>query len=298
MAAKNNVLGRGLGNLIGSGNKTTLSNLGSGGEDVNAGVREIKISEIKVNPNQPRKFFNPESISQLAETIKLHGVIQPVIVKKLAEGFELVAGERRLRACKEAGLVKIPAIIKNYNEKDSLEIALLENIQREDLNPIEEAAAYQQLSEKLGLKTSEIAARVGKNRSTVANLIRLLQLPDSVKQLVASRKLSEGQARPLLSIADKRKLEETAHKIIDQGMTAREVEDYVSKLLGETRQTRSSKTLSKVDPSILEVESKIRNKFSTKVSVSHNESTGRGKIIFFYSSLDEMERIIEKMGIK
>lgn len=291
MATKTNVLGRGLGNLIGSGQKST-----SAGSDENSGIKEIKISEIKPNPNQPRKTFSQETISQLAETIKTHGVIQPIIVKKLESGYELVAGERRLRACKEAGFVKIPAIVKNYNAKDSLEIALLENIQREDLNPIEEAMAYQKLAEELNLKAGEIAARVGKSRSTVANLMRLLQLPDSVKQLVASGKLTEGHARPLLSIGDKRKLEETAHKIIENEMTVREVEDYVAKILGETKKERSPSK--EQDPSILEIETKIRNKFSIKVNIIHDTKTGKGKIIFSYMNLDELERLLGRLGIK
>lgn len=299
MAGKNSVLGRGLGNLIGGGNKTNSSNSGSGNEESNnSGLREIKISEIRTNPNQPRKSFSSETISQLAETIKLHGVIQPIIVKKLPEGFELIAGERRLRACKEAGLVKIPAIIKSFNERDSIEVALLENIQREDLNPIEEALAYQKIAEKLNLKAGEIANRVGKNRSTVANLIRLLQLPESVKDLVASKKLSEGQARPLLSIGDKRKLEETAHKIIEKGMTVREVEEYVARITGDSRPSKPVGKASKVDPSILQIESKIRNKLSARVAISHNESSGKGKITLSYSNMDEMERILDKMGIK
>lgn len=293
MATKTNVLGRGLGNLIGGGQK---SNLTQTNPEDNFGIKEIKITEIKPNPNQPRKTFSPETISQLAETIKTHGVIQPIIVKKVQDGYELVAGERRLRACKEAGFVKIPAIIKNYNSKDSLEIALLENIQREDLNPIEEAMAYQKLSEELNLKAGEIAARVGKSRSTVANLIRLLQLPDTVKQLVASGKLTEGHARPLLSIGDKRKLEETAHKIIEQEMTVREVEDYVSKLLGENKKEKNS--TKENDPTILEIETKLRNKFSTRVNIIHDTKSGKGKIIFSYANVDDMERLLSKLGVK
>jgi ParB family transcriptional regulator, chromosome partitioning protein len=299
MAGKGSVLGRGLGNLIGGGNKSAPTNAGSGSEDGgNSGLKEIKISEIRLNPNQPRKNFTQETISQLAETIKLHGVIQPIVVKKLNDGYELIAGERRLRASKEAGLIKIPAIIKNFNEKDAIEVALLENIQREDLNPIEEAMAYQKISEKLGLKAGEIAARVGKNRSTVANLLRLLQLPEAVKNLIGNKKLSEGQARPLLSIGDKRKLEETAQKIIEKEMTVREVEEYVARLIGDSKPSKLHLKSGKVDPSILQIESKIRAKFSAKVAIMHNEHSGKGKITLSYSNMDEMEKLLEKMGIK
>lgn len=293
--SKSSVLGRGLGNLIpGSGNKNS-SQQGSSAEDSNAIVKEIKISEVQLNPNQPRKTFSAETISELAETIKVHGLIQPIIVKKTESGFELVAGERRLRACKEAGFVKIQAIVKNYTVRDSMEVSLLENIQREDLNPIEEALAYQALSERMGLKVTEIAARIGKNRSTIANLIRLLQLPEAVREMVASKKLSEGQARPLLSIGDKKKLEEVAKKIYEQSLTVREVEELIAKV---TDGKRSEKSKSSRDPSIVMMESRIRTKFSAKVSVSHNEKSGKGKIVLSYANMNELDRILEKMGIR
>jgi ParB family chromosome partitioning protein len=293
--SKSSVLGRGLGNLIpGSGNKN-LSQQESSVEDSNAIVKEIKISEVQLNPNQPRKTFSAETISELAETIKVHGLIQPIIVKKTESGFELVAGERRLRACKEAGFVKIQAIVKNYTVRDSMEVSLLENIQREDLNPIEEALAYQALSERMGLKVTEIAARIGKNRSTIANLIRLLQLPEAVREMVASKKLSEGQARPLLSIGDKKKLEEVAKKIYEQSLTVREVEELIAKI---TDGKRSEKSKSSRDPSIVMMESRIRTKFSAKVSVSHNEKSGKGKIVLSYANMNELDRILEKMGIR
>jgi ParB family chromosome partitioning protein len=294
MVNKQSVLGRGLGNLI-SGNSSRNSSSPSE-ETGNSNFKEIKISEIKLNPNQPRKNFSPETISELAETIKLHGLIQPIVVKKIDGGFELVAGERRLRACKEAGFVKIAAVIKNYSEKDSIEIALLENIQREDLNPIEQAMAYHTLIEKLSIKVSDLANRVGKNRSTIANLIRLLQLPDSVKELITSGKLSEGQARPLLSIGDKRKLEEVAKKIVSTGMTVRDVEEYVAKMTEGMKPTKFFRE-KKVDPSINQLESKLRNKLSAKVGIIHNEKSGKGKITVSYSDITELEKILSKMGI-
>ena len=218
-------------------------------------------------------------------------------MKKIENGYELVAGERRLRACKEAGYIKIPAIIKNYSEKESIEIALLENIQREDLNPIEQAMAYQTISERLNLKITEVATRLGKNRSTIANLIRLLQLPESVKNLVSSGKLSEGHARPLLTIGDKKKLEEVAGMIVEKQMTVRQVEDYVSELVDGKNQENKKIQIDK-DPSILDLEGKIRNKFSIKAMVQHNSKTGKGKISLSYNDMDELERLMEKMGIK
>lgn len=294
--SKPSVLGRGLGNLIpGSANKSSTQGSGASASDDSSNIREIKISEIQLNPNQPRKVFSAESISDLAETIKLHGLIQPIIVKKIENGYELVAGERRLRACKEAGYVKIQAIIKNYSIRDSMEVSLLENIQREDLNPIEEAQAYQSLSEKMGLKVTEIASRVGKNRSTIANLIRLLQLPETVREMVATKKLTEGQARPLLSIGDRRKLEDVAKKIYQEGLTVREVEDLVAKI---TEGKKGEKGRSQRDPSIVMMESRIRTKYSAKVSVSHNEKTGKGKIVLSYGNMNELDKLLEKMGIR
>ncbi len=281
------VLGKGLGNLINKSGEVEAKG--------NNSFIEIKLTEIKMNPNQPRKTFSKESISSLAETIKLHGVIQPVVVKKSGEGYELVSGERRYRASKEAGFHKIPAIIKNYSEKESLEIAIIENIQREDLNPIEEALAYQELVEKLSLKISDVAARVGKNRSTVSNLIRILQLPDSVKELIQEGKLSEGHARPLLSIADKKKLESYAKQIVEKNLTVREVEEYVSSLWESTTKLKTKRDSE--DPEVLAYETKIRNKLSAKVKLIHNSKVGKGKIMIHYNNLEEMERILTKMNI-
>ncbi|HMW04567.1 MAG TPA: ParB/RepB/Spo0J family partition protein [Leptospiraceae bacterium] len=289
---KPKVLGKGLGNLIGSSGRSSESSDTS----TNSPMREIKLSEIKVNPNQPRKTFSAESISELAETIKQHGLIQPIVVTKTNDGYELVSGERRYRACKEAGFHKIPAIVRNYSEKETLEIAIIENIQREDLNPIEEALAYQQLTEKLSMKITEVAARVGKNRSTVSNMIRLLQLPDSVKELIKTRKLSEGHARPLLSIGDKKKLETYAQQIVDKNLTVRDVEEYVASLW-ETKTTLSTKR-DNTDPTIMNVETKIRNKLSAKVKISHNAKVGKGKIVISYNSIDEMDRILSNMNIR
>lgn len=289
---KSKVLGKGLGNLIGNSVKASSTNSDITG---NSPLKEIKLSEIKLNPNQPRKTFSPESITELAETIKLHGLIQPIVVIRTTDGYELVSGERRFRACKEAGFHKISAIVKNYSEKESLEVAIIENVQREDLNPIEEAMAYQQLTEKLSLKITEVAARVGKNRSTVSNMIRLLQLPDSVKELIKTGKLSEGHARPLLSIGDKRKLESFAVQIVQKSLTVREVEEYVASLW-ETKTPLSTKR-DNTDPTIANVESKIRNKLSAKVKISHNAKVGKGKITISYNNMDEMDRILSNMHI-
>lgn len=286
---KANVLGKGLGNIINKAGATKEPN------PLNTLI-EIKLSEIKVNPNQPRKTFSKDTITELAETIKLHGIIQPIVVKKIDDGYELVSGERRYRASKEAGFHKIPAIIKNYSEKESIEIAIIENIQRENLNPIEEAEAYQMLIDKNSLKITEIAARVGKNRSTISNMIRILQLPESVKDLIKQGKISEGHARPLLSIGDKKKLESYALQISEKGTTVREVEEYVASLW-ETKTDLKTKR-DNTDPFISQYETKIRNKLSAKIKLLHNTKLGKGKMVISYNTLEEMERILSKMGIQ
>lgn len=292
--AKAKVLGRGLGNLIPVNEKKEELSY-----DNNSNLREIKLSEILPNPNQPRKTFSDFSIEELASTIKTHGIIQPVVVQKVDRGYELISGERRVRACRKAGFQKIPAIIKSVSKKESMEMALLENIQREDLNPIDEAFAYQRLSDELGIKISELATRIGKNRTTISNLIRLLNFPSKIQEYLRSGKITEGQARPVLSIAEEKKQIETIEKIIQGSWTARQVEDYVADLIGDSKiKSKVSTREKKKDPSIMKLESKIRNKISAKVDLQHNETNGKGKIVIHYGSLDQMESILDSLGIK
>ncbi|MBE7412807.1 MAG: ParB/RepB/Spo0J family partition protein [Leptospiraceae bacterium] len=289
--AKQSVLGRGLENLIpvNSKGKTIES-------DSSGNLKEIKISEIVLNPTQPRKTFSEESIKELSETIKTHGVIQPIVVKKIENGYQLISGERRLKACNLAGFIKIPVVVKNYSDLEIMEAAIIENIQRENLNPVDEALAYQALIEKSSMKISDLAQRVGKNRTTISNLLRILQLPELVLKYIKEGKLTEGHARPLLSIGDKQKIERVAEEIFKKGMSVRSVEDYIFKLLekGENK----IKPRKNSEPSLLQAESKIRNKLSARVSMSHNEKTGKGKIIINYTSVDEFERILSNMGIR
>ncbi|WP_016757150.1 ParB/RepB/Spo0J family partition protein [Leptospira santarosai] len=290
MAIKPKALGRGLGNLIPvNESKTPIHSSGEGA------LREIRIGEIRPNPSQPRKTFSEESLKELSETIKAHGVIQPIVVKQLDAGYEIISGERRYRACKLAGFVKIPAIVKNVSEDQSMEMAIIENIQREDLNPIEEAIAYKTLSEKLNLKITDISARVGKNRSTISNLIRLLQLPDSVQDLIKNGRISEGHARPLLSLADRKKIEQLAYQIAEKGLTARQVEDLVSNLTEE--KSTPEKKKSRKDVNIVELENKFRKKYSMKIEIGHNQSSGKGKMTIAYPNLEAMEKILNALGL-
>ncbi|EKR73181.1 ParB/RepB/Spo0J family partition protein [Leptospira noguchii] len=291
MALKPKALGRGLGNLI-PVNESKIP-IDSSSESA---LREIRISEIRPNPGQPRKTFSEESLKELSETIKAHGVIQPIVVKELDSGYEIISGERRYRACKLAGFIKIPAIVKNVSENQSMEMAIIENIQREDLNPIEEAIAYKTLSEKLNLKITDISARVGKNRSTISNLIRLLQLPDSVQDLIKNGRISEGHARPLLSLADRKKIEQLAYQIAEKGLTARQVEDLVSNI-SEGRSSSPEKKKSRKDVNIVELENKFRKKYSMKIEIGHNQNSGKGKMTIAYPSLEAMEKILNALGL-
>jgi len=287
MTPKRKGLGKGLANLL--PDLTTT-------ESSENEFQYIDVDRIEPNPEQPRKRFQQNELQELAETIKNVGVIEPIIVRKENEKYILISGERRWRATKLAGFKKIPAIIKNVDEIRSAELSIIENIQREDLTPIEEARAYERLIKLTNLNIKEIAERVGKDRSTISNLLRLLKLPEEIQQLVEEKKLTAGQARPLLSIADKKMMIHLANKIVQEGWNARRVEDEVAKIIHPVSTTAKGESNDK-DPSILEVEKKIRAKFTTKVDIIH-KGNGSGKIVLHYANLDEFDRIIELLGIK
>jgi ParB family chromosome partitioning protein len=212
------VLGRGLGALIPQKSEPPAS-----------GLAQIPLEQISPNPYQPRKSFNEASIEELTRSVREHGIVQPLVVTRAGERYKLVAGERRFRAAQRAGLRTVPVIVKEMvKEGDALQIALIENIQREDLNPIEEASAYHQLHQEFGLTQDEISRRVGKERSTVANFLRLLKLPDSVKKLLASGQLSMGHARALLAVESRSRQEQLAERVVKQGLSVRQTEVLAS----------------------------------------------------------------------
>lgn len=292
MNIKRKGLGKGLSNLLPEVHPSVI------GESSSKEFQYINIDDIEPNPNQPRKKINEKELLELSETIKNVGVIEPIIVKQNANNtYMIISGERRWRAAKLAGFKKIPAIIKNIDEVRSIELAIIENIQRENLTPLEEARAYDQLLKLTNLSIKEIADRVGKDRSTISNFLRLLKLPAEIQNLVEDKKLTAGQVRPLLSINDKKMMIQLAMKIVEEDWSARRVEDEVAKLTDMSlKQTKTKKDKFK-DPSILEIEKKIRSKFTTKVSVEHSNN-GSGKIILYYANLDEFDRIIELLGIE
>jgi len=288
MTPKRKGLGKGLANLLPDLTDTVESSQNE--------FQYIDVDKIEPNPEQPRKRFQQNVLQELSETIKNVGVIEPIIVRKENDKYILISGERRWRATKLAGFKKIPAIVKNVDEIKSAELSIIENIQREDLTPIEEARAYERLIKLTNINIKEVAERVGKDRSTISNLLRLLKLPEEIQQLVEEKKLTAGQARPLLSIADKKMMMHLANKIVLEGWNARKVEDEVAKITNPVSNKTKGEGNDK-DPSILEIEKKIRAKFTTKVDIIH-KSNGSGKIVLHYANLDEFDRIIELLGIK
>lgn len=282
-------LGKGLDSLIPIGevkeiNKHTVS------KEVEDGVTTIKVNSIEPNREQPRKNFNEDSLIELAESIKQHGIIQPLVVQKRDDYYEIIAGERRWRAAKLAGIKEVPVIIKDYTGQQVVEIALIENIQREDLNPIEEAMAFKRLMTEYHLKQDELAERVSKSRTAVTNSMRLLKLSDPVQQMVIENLISSGHARALLSIEDQNTQERIAEKIMDEKLSVRETEKLVKKLT-------TPKEKKQPEPIVNEfvyrdIESKIKDIVGSNVKVNH-KANGKGKIEIEYYSNAELDRIYE-----
>lgn len=251
-------------------------------------VQDIKVSEIRANKNQPRKKFDEGKIGELADSIKEHGILQPIIVRKKAGGYELVAGERRWRAAQKAGIEKIPAIIKDLSDSDVMEIALIENLQREDLNPLEEAEAYKKLIDEFGMTQEELSKRVGKSRSQIANTVRLLNLDEEIKKLISDEKLTAGHARALLAIEDKKERLKLAKKICDENMTVRQTEETIKI---KTQEKRKNKKDKEINPAFIEISEKLQKTLGTRVKIKGSEK--RGKIEIEFYSEDELERILE-----
>ncbi len=276
-------LGKGLGALI-------TSNLLEEGEQVS----EISISEIRPNPYQPRKEFDAAAIEELAESIKEHGIIQPLIVRKSIKGYELVAGERRLRAAKEVGLKKVPVVVKAYSDQQLMEIALIENLQRENLNPIEEAEAYEKLIEHYSYTQEELAQKIGKSRPHVANILRLLQLPDKIREFVSRSALSMGHARALLPVGKEDLQVQLANDVVKKGLSVRQLEELV-KQLNVSRETNKKK-VEKKEPLVLQMEERLRSRFGTSVKIK--KGSKRGKIEIDFYSNDDLQRILDILNVE
>ncbi len=270
-------LGKGLGALI---NNEAI-------ED-NAGVLDLKINEIEPNVGQPRKLFDDEKLVQLAESIKQHGIIQPIIVKKDNNTFTIIAGERRWRAAKLAGLNTIPALIKDFTELQVMEVALIENLQREDLNPIEEANAFINLMNEFNLTQEQIAEKIGRSRSAIANTIRLLGLTNDVKKFIISGDLTSGHARTLVIIESEELQKTAAEYIINNKLSVRETENYIKGLLNKKDKNKITKL---ENPEYKYVEDKLKNILGTKVKLNANKN--KGKITIEYYSNDELDRLLD-----
>lgn len=254
----------------------------------------MRIYEIEPNRLQPRKNFDEDALQELSESIKQFGLIQPIVVKNKGEYYEIVAGERRWRAARIAGLKEVPVIIKEYNDKESMEIAIVENLQREDLNPIEEAQAYQKLIEEFGLKQDEAAQRVSKSRTAVTNALRLLKLDERVQQMVIDEMISGGHARALLAIEDKEEQYSMAMLIFDSKMSVRETEKLVRGHLKKEEEKKEEKKedFSQMETIYHQLEERMKSVIGSKVAI-HSRNYKKGKIEIEYYSNDELERIID-----
>ncbi len=276
-------LGKGLGALI-----PDLSSLDAK-EKKALGIMEVELDRIIPNEFQPRKIFDDEKLKELAASIKEQGVIQPVIVHRIGSNYGLIAGERRWRAARLAGLKTIPALVREATKRELIEQALIENIQREDLNPLEAAEAFRRLQDEFKLTQEDLAKRVGKERSTIANFLRILGLPKEVKQLLAAGTLSLGHAKAVLSLERQRDQMQVANQIARKGLSVREAEE----LAGRLKHPKKERT-SKQDSAYRVVEERLRKSLGTKVSISAGAKGG--KIVIEYYSSEEFERILEKIG--
>jgi len=281
-------LGKGLQALIRTTDKNDLAS--SAAPQVN-GVLEIPIDKIKPNSKQPRRAFDEDKLEELAQSVREYGVVQPIIVRKAGDHYEIVAGERRWRACQKIGLTSIPAIIKKFDDQELTEIALIENIQREDLNPIEEALAYRKLIKEFGLTQEELAKKIGKSVPFISNMRRLLNLPEEIQEMVEVGSLTIGHARALLAVKDPDTQLELANKVIKQGLSVRDIEKIVNNVAKGNKKPKLKAEDLRREPIVLQFEEKLRSYFGTQVKVKGQSD--KGKIEIDYYSEEDLNRIIE-----
>ncbi len=251
-------------------------------------IENIKLTELHANPYQPRKVFDQEALNELASSIKEHGVFQPIIVKKGIKGYEIIAGERRVKAATLAGLEEIPAIVRDFNDQEMMEIALLENLQRENLNAIEEANAYKKLQENLNVTQEELAKRLGKSRSHITNMLGLLTLPESIQKMIEDKSISMAHARVLSKLSDQSQIETLANKIVKDGISVHELEILTS---SPKEYTRKNKVVKKTTNEYKYLEDSLNEKLGTKVKVKSN------KIEISFVNVNDLNRILEIMNL-
>ncbi len=274
-------LGKGLGAIFGDDIDSVLDEISNGDSEIKGEKVGLKISEIRPNPYQPRKIFDEEALKDLSASIKERGVFQPILVRKSLKGYELIAGERRLKASKMAGLKEIPAIILDFDDTDMMEVSLLENVQRENLTPIEEAEAYDNIIKKLDYTQDELSKKVGKSRVYIANSLRLLKLPSKVRDLINMGKISQGHGKALLAFDDEDKILEIADRIIKEDLTVRDVEKL------SKQKPVKKEAVKKEDPYLVNVKNNLESKLMTKVEVD------KSRLTIHYTSNDELNRILE-----
>lgn len=290
MATKKMGLGKGLDSMIPPKATASAGNLKADEKSQKTGETILKINEVEPNKDQPRKNFNEDSLKELSDSIKQHGIVQPLIVSKQKDYYEIIAGERRWRAAKMAGLKEVPVIIKDYSPQEIMEVALIENIQREDLNPVEEAKAYQRLIQEYDLKQEEVAEKVSKSRTAVTNSLRLLKLDDRILDMLSDEIISSGHARALLGISDPDKQYEIAVRISEDNLSVREIEKLVKNINNPVQKTIEKKEL-KNDFVYRDLEEQLKQKIGTKVRINRKNEK-QGKLEIEYYSQEELEKII------
>ena len=289
MAARKGGLGKGLDTLIPPKKNETTKEVEK--VEIKKIEEYVDINKVEPNKDQPRKSFNEDSLIELSESIKQHGIVQPLVVAKKDDYFEIIAGERRWRAAKKAGLKEVPVVVKDYSPQEIMEIALIENIQREDLNPVEEAMAYQRLIKEYDLKQDEVAERVSKSRTAITNSIRLLKLDERVQNMLIQESISSGHARALLAVKDGDEQYNLAMKIFDEKLSVRETEKLVKNLVSPAKKVKTEKNTAE-DAIYESLEEKMKGIMGTKVSIQRKKNN-KGKIEIEYYSRDELERIID-----
>lgn len=286
-ATNSRIPSKGLGKGLGRGLNALIPSMDTEYEENNSGLATIKIEDIISNKHQPRKFFNDEKIAELAQSISEHGVVQPIVVKKEKEGkYLIVAGERRWRASKLAGLKELPVIIKDYSEKTVMEVALIENLQREDLNPVEEAMAYKSLVDEFELTQEEVAKKLGKSRSAIANTLRLLNLPEQVREMLVTGKITAGHGRAILSLETVDEQIAAAERAANFGLNVREAENLKKKPLD-----LKSKEKRFVSPEIITIQESLMERIGSQVKLHYKK--GKGKIELSFNDDDELNRILD-----
>ncbi|MDO8860112.1 ParB/RepB/Spo0J family partition protein [Haliea sp. E1-2-M8] len=289
MSARKKGLGRGLDALLGAGNVSQASGDAAAGADEHHILKEIPVDLIQRGKYQPRRDIDPESLQELAESIRAQGVMQPIVVRPISDRkYEIIAGERRWRAAQLAGLDQVPAVIRDVSDESAIAMALIENIQREDLNPIEEAVSLQRLQQEFELTQQEVADAVGKSRSTIANLLRLMSLQEDVRLLLERGDMEMGHARALLALTGMQQ-SQAARTVVGKGMSVRQTEALVRNLL--VRQESPTEAPAQLDPNIRQLQDDLSQRLGARVQIQHT-AKGKGKLVLNYNSLDELDGIL------